>query len=148
LDNKFNYKFELVEEISKKIIEPKCRSKDKIKHKILCEDFKPDSTFSKSKYDKMADLLIDKLKQGLPVGLSIRSSALYESNANHQVTLLGFEINQDTHKCEAIILDSNDPSLGQYQPWIKKTSTPQVIRAPITNIIGQIYQFQLVKSED
>ena len=147
-DNKFNYKFELVEEISKKIIEPKCRSKDKIKHKILCEDFKPDSTFSKSKYDKMADLLIDKLKQGLPVGLSIRSSALYESNANHQVTLLGFEINQDTHKCEAIILDSNDPSLGQYQPWIKKTSTPQVIRAPITNIIGQIYQFQLVKSED
>jgi hypothetical protein len=96
----------------------------------------------------MADLLIDKLKQGLPVGLSIRSSALYESNANHQVTLLGFEINQDTNQCEAIILDSNDPSLGQYKPWIKKTSTPQVIRAPITNIIGQIYQFQLVKSED
>jgi hypothetical protein len=108
---------------------------------------KPDSNLSKNKYEKMADLLLDKLKQGLPVGLSIRSKALYESNANHQVTLLGFEINQKTHQCEAIILDSNDPSLGQYQPWITKTSTPQVIKAPISSVMSEIYQFQMVRPE-
>ncbi len=146
-DSKFNFKFELAEEMAKKMIEPKCRTKDKIKHRVFCEDMKPDSNLSKNKYEKMADLLLDKLKQGLPVGLSIRSKALYESNANHQVTLLGFEFNQKTHQCEAIILDSNDPSLGQYQPWITKTSTPQVIKAPISSVMSEIYQFQMVRPE-
>jgi peptide/nickel transport system permease protein len=39
----------------------------------------------------MADQMLGKLKEGLPLGLSIKSEALYDSFGNHQVTLLGFE---------------------------------------------------------
>lgn len=145
-NNKYNYKFELVDEISKKMIEPKCRNQDKIKHHISCEDIYPDSNLS-SKYDKMADQMFGKLKEGLPLGLSIKSEALYDSFGNHQVTLLGFEFNPESNQCEAIILDSNDPSLGQYKSWISKTKEPQVIKTPITKLLNHINRFQLVKSE-